>query len=123
MFPVTRVDGLGEGAEVREGVGFADTGNLILDSGWESSVQLLVQGSFAPLDMGSKLIEVDEVLHYVLVFMHMQIFKIAFAFTFRFVWSEVFPQLQNKVGVVVEPGQINLEGNDSLNQLSAVPLR
>ena len=44
VFPVTRVDGLGEGMEVREGVGFADAGDLVLDLGWELAVQLLAEG-------------------------------------------------------------------------------
>ena len=40
VFPIMRIDGLGEGAEFREGVGFTDVGNLILDSEWEPMVQL-----------------------------------------------------------------------------------
>ena len=64
------VNGLGEGVEVREGVGFSNMGNLILDLGWESSVQLLVEGCFAPLDTSGEVIEVNEVLHYALVFAH-----------------------------------------------------
>ena len=32
VFPVTRVDGLGKGAEVSEGVGFANAGDLVLDT-------------------------------------------------------------------------------------------
>ena len=36
-----RIDGLGEGMEFREGVGFADAGNFVLDSGQEPTVQLL----------------------------------------------------------------------------------
>ena len=43
-FPVMRVNGLGKGAEVREGVGFANAGDLILDLGQKSMVQLLVEG-------------------------------------------------------------------------------
>ena len=40
MFPITRIDGLGEGTEFGEGVGFADAGDFVLDSGWEPTVQL-----------------------------------------------------------------------------------
>ena len=36
-----RINGLGEGTEFGEGVGFADAGNFVLDSGWEPMVQLL----------------------------------------------------------------------------------
>ena len=39
-FPITRIDGLGEGMEFGEGVGFADAGDFILDSGREPMVQL-----------------------------------------------------------------------------------
>ena len=39
-FPITRIDGLGEGVEFREGVRFTDAGDLVLDSGWEPMVQL-----------------------------------------------------------------------------------
>ena len=88
-----RVNGLGKGAEVGEGVGFADAGNLILDSGWESAVQLSVEGGFAPLDMSTKAIEVDKVLHYALVFAHVQIFKVGLSFAFGIMWSEVLSYL------------------------------
>ena len=41
-FPITRIDGLGEGMEFRESVGFANTGNFVLDLGREPTVQLSV---------------------------------------------------------------------------------
>ena len=41
VFPITRINGLGKGAEFGEGVEFTDTGNFILDSRWEPMVQLL----------------------------------------------------------------------------------
>ena len=44
------IDGLGEGAEMGEGVGFADVGYLILDSRRKSTVKLSVEGGIAPLD-------------------------------------------------------------------------
>ena len=37
-----RIDGLGEGLEFREGVGFANVGDFVLYSGREPMVQLLV---------------------------------------------------------------------------------
>ena len=40
VFPITRIDGLSKDAEFREGVGFTDAGNFILDSGREPTVQL-----------------------------------------------------------------------------------
>ena len=51
--PISGVDGLGEGTEFVEGVGFADMGDLILDVGWKSAIHLSAEGSVAPLDTGS----------------------------------------------------------------------
>ena len=45
--------------EFVEGVGFANAGNLILDVGQKSAIQLSVEGSISPLDMGSKVVEVN----------------------------------------------------------------
>ena len=49
---ITGVDGLGKGVEFGEGVGFADAGNFVLDLGWKSAIQMLAEGSVAPLDLG-----------------------------------------------------------------------
>ena len=38
--PISGVDGLGEGIEFMEGVGFADVGDLILDAGQKSAIHL-----------------------------------------------------------------------------------
>ena len=57
--PILGVDRLGEGMEFMEGVGFANTGDLILDVGWKSTIHLSAEGGIAPLDMGSKAVEVD----------------------------------------------------------------
>ena len=51
--PISGVDGLGEGMEFVEGVGFADAGNLVLDVGQKSAIHLSVEGSITPLDTGS----------------------------------------------------------------------
>ena len=51
--PISGVDGLGEGTEFMEGVGFANAGNLGLDAGQKSAIHLSAEGSVAPLDMGS----------------------------------------------------------------------
>ena len=39
--------------------------------------------------MDSEVVEVDEVLHYALVFVHVEILKIGFAFTLRVMQSKV----------------------------------
>ena len=104
MFPVMRVDGLGKGAEVGEGVGFADMGDFILDLGWKSMIQLSVEGSVTPLDISSKVVEVNEVLHNVLVIMYAKILKFGFCFTLGVVQSKIILQFCNEVRVVIEPG-------------------
>ena len=43
--------------------------------------------------MGSELVEVDEVLHYVLVVTHVEIFQVAFTLTFGVVRFKVFSLL------------------------------
>ena len=50
--PISGVNGLGEGTEFMEGVGFADAGDLVLDAGQKSAIHLSAEGSVAPLDMG-----------------------------------------------------------------------
>ena len=50
--PISGVDGLGEGTEFVEGVGFADAGNLVFDVGRKSAIHLSAEGSVTPLDMG-----------------------------------------------------------------------
>ena len=52
VLPISGVDGLGEGMEFMEGVGFANTGNLILDVGRKSAIHLSVEGGVSPLNMG-----------------------------------------------------------------------
>ena len=51
--PISGVNGLGEGMEFVEGVGFANVGDLILDVGWKSVIHLSAEGGIAPLDTGS----------------------------------------------------------------------
>ena len=56
--PISGVNGLGKGMEFVEGVRFANAGNLVLDAGWKSTIHLFMEGGIAPLDMGSKAVEV-----------------------------------------------------------------
>ena len=50
VFPISGVNGLGEGTEFMEGVGFADMGDLILDVGRKSAIHLSAEGGITPLD-------------------------------------------------------------------------
>jgi hypothetical protein len=52
-FPVTGVDALGEFAEFGEGIRLSNVGNLVLDLGWESDVELSSDGGLAPLNSWS----------------------------------------------------------------------
>ena len=52
VLPILGVNGLGEGTEFMEGVGFADTGNFVLDAGQKSMIHLSAEGGIAPLDTG-----------------------------------------------------------------------
>ena len=79
--PILGVNRQGEGTELMEGVRFGDMGNLVLDTGWKSAIQLLVEGG--------KVVEVNEVLHDVLVIMHLEVFKVGLGLTLRIVGSEV----------------------------------
>ena len=54
--PILGVNRLGKGTEFVEGVRFANTGNLVLDVGQKSAIQLLVEGSVTPLGMGGKVV-------------------------------------------------------------------
>ena len=87
--PILGFDRLGEGMEFMEGVGIADMGNFILDVGWKFVIQLLAEGSITPLDMGSEAVDIDEVLHDVLVIMHAENFKVGLGFTFRVMGSKI----------------------------------
>ena len=89
VLPILGVNRLGEGKEFVEGAGFADAGDLILDVGWKSTIHLSAEGGIVPLDMGSKAVEVNQVLHNALVIMHLEVFKVSFSLTFGIVGSEV----------------------------------
>ena len=52
VLPISGVDGLGEGMEFMEGVGFANAGDLILDVGQKSVIHLSAEGGVTPLDTG-----------------------------------------------------------------------
>ena len=69
-----------------------------------------MEGSVTPLDLGSKVVEVDRVLHDVLVIVHVEVFKVSLSFAFRLMWSKVIFEFSDKVGVVVDPGWTFSEG-------------
>ena len=83
------VNRLGEGMEFMEGVRFANTGNLVLDVGQKSAIQLLVEGGVTPLDMGSKVVEVNKVLHDALVIIQLEVFEVGLSLAFGIIGFEV----------------------------------
>jgi hypothetical protein len=52
-FPETGIDALGEFMELDEGIWLSDVGDLILDLGWESDVELSLESGLAPLNFQS----------------------------------------------------------------------
>ena len=48
-----------------------------------------MEGSITPLDMGSKVVEVDKVLHDALVIAHLEIFEVSLSLAFRIMGFEV----------------------------------
>ena len=87
--PISGVDGLGEGTDFMEGVRFADMGDLILDVGWKSTIHLSVEGGITPLGTGNKAVEVNKVLHNVLVITHLEIFEVGLSLAFGIMGSKV----------------------------------
>ena len=57
-FLIMEIDALCQNTKLRESGGFPYTGNLILDSGWKSLVELMFQSIITPTtNLGGKLIE------------------------------------------------------------------
>ena len=102
-FPIMSINGLDEGLEVGEVVGFAYMGNLVLDSGGKSIVELLSEHGVTPLYLSCKVVEFDEVFGDMLVVMHLEILDFCFSLPFRFVRSEVRLELGDEFIVVIEP--------------------
>ena len=101
-FPITSVNGLDEGSEVREVVGFAYMGNLIFDSGRKSIVELSLECGVAPLDSSCKAVEFNKVFGDSLVVTHLEVFNFCFCFPFRVMRSEVRSELRDEFIVVFE---------------------
>src|SRR3979490_2381944 len=103
-FPVTGVDGLGQGAEFMERTGFTNTGHFVLDSSWESVIELAAECSISPLDACSKAVEFNQVFSHSLVVTHMKCLEVSFSFAYGVVGSEVVFKLRHEFRVVVDPG-------------------
>ena len=102
-FPIMSVNGLDEGSEVGEVVGFSYAGNLVFDSGGKSVVELLLECGIAPLDSSCKAVEFNKVFGDTLVVMHPEVFDFCFCFPFRVMGSEVRSELRDEFIVVIKP--------------------
>ena len=61
-FAVTRINALCQNTKLSKSCKLSYMGNLILDSGWKSLVELMLQSTIAPtMNLGSKLIEFHNV--------------------------------------------------------------
>ena len=64
------------------------------------------------MDVSSKVVEVNEVLHNALVVIHVEILKVSLCFAFRVMQSEVVLQIHNEVRVVIKPGCVVIKYNE-----------
>ena len=60
-FPIMSINGLDKGLEIGEVVGFAYVGDLVLDSGRKSVVELSSECGITPLDSSCKMVEFNKV--------------------------------------------------------------
>ena len=102
-FPITSINGLDKGLEIGEVVRFAYTGNLILDSGRNSVVDLSSECSVTPLDSSCKVVESNKVFGDTLVVTHLEILNFFFGLPFRVMGSKVGSELRDEFIVVVKP--------------------
>ena len=105
MADINRLD---EGAEPVEVVRFADSCDFILDVAGKSIVELVVEGSIAPIDFGGELLKADNVFSNFLVITHFEPFKLIFSIGFDVEGTEVGPEFRNKFIVIVRPGGIGV---------------
>jgi hypothetical protein len=105
-FPIATVDGLCKLSEASERIRFPITGNLVLDTGGESSVEAILESGFSPLGARGESVELHEILRDSLTIAHPEILKLGLSFAFRVVRSEVDLQLRYKLLIVGEPGQL-----------------
>ena len=63
--------------------------HIIFDTFHETIVCLPMEYCIAPPDTCGKLLELDEILHSLMVFMHMKLFGLGFGFSFGIKSSEI----------------------------------
>ena len=91
-----------------EVVRFADSGDFILDAAGQSVVELVVEGSVAPVDFGGELLKADNVFSNFLVITHFEPFKLIFSINFDVERTEVGPEFGNEFVIIVGPGGLGV---------------
>jgi hypothetical protein len=61
VFPIMTVNGLCKLVEGSKCIWFPVTGNLVLDTGGEPSIEVVLESSFTPLGARSKSVELHEI--------------------------------------------------------------
>ena len=74
----------------------------------KSVVELVVEGSIAPVDFGGELLKADNVFSNFLVIMHFEPFKLISSIGFDVEGTEVGPEFRNKFIVIVGPGRVGM---------------
>ena len=108
-FPVAGIDGLDKGAEPVEVVRFANSCNFVLDAARKSIVELMTEGSLAPIDFRGELLKADNVFSNFLVIMHFEPFKLIFSIGFNVEGAEVGLEFGNKFVVIIRPGGVGVQ--------------
>ena len=83
--------------------------HFILDSCWESIVELMAECSISPMDTCDKAVELNQVFGNLLFIMHTEGFQVGFAFAYGVVWSKVVFQFSHKFRVVIDLGRVNVQ--------------
>ena len=108
MFPVAGINRLDEGVESVKVVQFADSCNFVFDVAGKSVVELVAEGSVAPIDFEGELLKADNVFSSFLVIMHFEPFKLIFSIGFDVKRAKVGLEFRNEFLVIVGPGGVGV---------------
>jgi hypothetical protein len=100
-----------QSAEGSKHIQLSITGNLVLDTSGESSIEAILESGFSPLGACGESVELHEILRDLLTIVHPEILELGLGCTFRVVRSEGDLQLGYKLLIVREPAWL-------INQIS-----
>ena len=72
----------------------------------KSIVELVAEGSFAPVDFGGELLKTDNIFSNFLVITHFEPLKLIFSIGFNVDGTEVGPEFGNKFVIIIRPGRL-----------------